>query len=130
MKRRLQAGQFDSVPASILELEQQLRREWVGGRPLSDLVDTGAGPDELVNCYFLDAVGKSDRTKSPDDMEVPVPRFSEYRASLLAAAIGEVPGLMSKRENDKMLVAWDESGLAKAREASQAAAREAKEALK
>jgi len=130
LKKRLEAGQFDTVPASILDLEQQLRREWVGGRKLGDLVDTGSGPDELVNFYFLDSTGNADKTTTPDGLAVPLPRHSEYRASLLTKAIGKVPGLMSRREGDTMLVAWDDSGIAKAREAGQAAAREAAEALK
>lgn len=125
----MEAGQFGSVSASILELEQQLR-EYAGSRSLSDLVDTGSSPDELVNFYFLESTGEADKMITPDGLAVPLPRHSAYRASLLVKATGKVPGLLSKREGDKMLVAWDENGIAKAREAGQAAAREAAGALK
>jgi len=131
LKKALEAGKFDSVPPSILELEQQLRRESISTRTLGELVEwTPNGSDELVNFYFLDSANKPDKTKMPDGLAVPLPRRSEYHASLLAKAIRKVSGLMSKREADTMLIAWHEGGIAKAREAGQAAAREAAEARK
>jgi len=137
LKKALAAGRFDSVPMQIQELEQQMRRqwaqmrrEWVRGRPLSELADSTQieSQIELVNCYFFDAAGKPDKTLTPDGLAVPVPRYSTYRVSLLADAVGRVPGLMSKREGDTMLIAWDETGIAKARERRHAAVRQAEEA--
>jgi hypothetical protein len=128
VKKALEAGQFDSVPNSILNLEQQLRREWLSTRTLTELREWD--PAELVKFYFLDATGKPDKTMTPEGLAVPLPTFSMYRASLLTDAIGEVQGLNSRREGDILLIAWDESGIAKARMAGHAANRQAEEALK
>ena len=59
LKKALEAGKFDSVPPSILELEQQLRKESISTRTLGELVEwTPNGSDELVNFYFLDSANK------------------------------------------------------------------------
>lgn len=132
LKKALAAGRFNSVPAHILELEQQLhrewqqtRREWARGRPLSELADFKA--IELVHCYFLDDADQPDRTLTPDGLAVPLPPGSTYRVSLLADEVGKVPGLMSKREGNTMLIAWDEAGIAKARDAGRVATRKAED---
>lgn len=125
LKKALAAGQFDSVPAHILELEQQMRKEWARGQALDEIAYVL--PNELVNCYFLDTAGRPDETIMPNGLAAPV---SDYSVDELAVAIGKVPGLKSKREGDMMLIAWNEASFAKAREAGHAAARQAEEARK
>lgn len=127
LKEALEDGHFDSVPTEVLELEQQMRREDIRGRPLSELI---CSPGELIECHFLDAAGKPDKTITPDGLALPLPRHSTFRAGLLARAISRVPGLMSVREDDLVLIGWDETAIAKARTAAHSAVVQAEEAAR
>ncbi|BCS29427.1 uncharacterized protein APUU_70997A [Aspergillus puulaauensis] len=91
LKRFLEAGKCDTVPAHIISLQEQMHREWI------DTQDTeyiAGHPDLVMDAYFLRAGDRQpDRTKTTTVVAMPYPLQSEYRIGQMQEAAGKVSGL-------------------------------------
>lgn len=77
LKRFLEAGKCDTVPAHILSLQEQMHREWIDTQGREYIA---GHPDLVMDAYFLRAGDRQpDRTKTTTVVAMPYPLQSEYR---------------------------------------------------
>lgn len=109
MKAALQAGRCDKVPDHIVNLQNQMHREWISERTPEQLSDD---PDWAMQRYFLSA-GQPDRSKTTTIVAIPIPPRSEYRLGQMMNAASKVAGLHHQRAmgpaTQVIFMGWDSS---------------------
>ncbi|GKZ26052.1 hypothetical protein AbraIFM66951_005078 [Aspergillus brasiliensis] len=119
MKKVLQGGKCDAVPAHILALEKQLHLEWLD---TCDVEALSSNPDWVIEKYFIRAGEQdSDHTRTNTVVRVPFPRSSEYRSGRLREAADQVAGLHHETgvgpETQTIFLGWDAAAVRKAAKA-------------
>ncbi|KAL2862635.1 uncharacterized protein BJX67DRAFT_292923 [Aspergillus lucknowensis] len=115
LKKALEAGKCDAVPAHILQLEEEMHREWLDTQDIEDLLFK---PDLVMDKYFFRGVGKDrvpDRSRTRGAVGIPLPLGSEYRYGLMRDAAAKVPGLYQETargpKTQTIYMGWDEEAV-------------------
>ncbi|KAK4101281.1 hypothetical protein N658DRAFT_486301 [Parathielavia hyrcaniae] len=117
LKKLLQAGKCDKVPADIEELRSQMHKEWLATLTEDQL---SGNPECVMERYFVDSTGSPDPTKTSDVVGITFPYFSGYRAGQLREAVNRL--VVDKAAKNHGAI---EKGEAEARERERASRHEA-----
>ncbi|KAJ0424166.1 hypothetical protein BJY00DRAFT_277216 [Aspergillus carlsbadensis] len=133
LKKALEPGKCDAVPAYILALQEQLHREWLETSMPKAIT---AQPDWVMDAYFP-RIGdrQQDRTKMTTVIKQSFPRSSEYRVGSMREAASKVEGLHHKTgwgpKTQTSFMGWDSDVVKAAAEKKEVEAEEKeKERLK
>ncbi|CAK9787236.1 hypothetical protein CC85DRAFT_285098 [Cutaneotrichosporon oleaginosum] len=108
LKKALQAGKCDEVPAHIVKLQAEMHTEWLATCSPEDLARQ---PTWAMERYFTDLDGKPDRERTTYVVGFPLPGNSAYRVSQLCDAASAVSGLYQAKAQGELTrtvyLGWD-----------------------
>lgn len=125
LKKMLQAGRCDKVPAHIEALRAEMHAEWLEQQSEEDL---SGSPSLIMEKYFVDSSGKPDPAKTTKVIGIPYPWSSDYRTGQLRETADRISGLhhaTGRGSTQTIYLGWDRDAVEQA--AKNHAGREAKE---
>ncbi|KAI1459884.1 hypothetical protein F4805DRAFT_455272 [Annulohypoxylon moriforme] len=105
LKKLLRQGKLDKVPDHIERLKSQLATRWYNQLTVAEMADTY--PEKFVEWYFLDSLGRPDRSKTTDVLTIPLPYGVTLSFEKLAFAANKVAGLHRVTREDSVYIGWD-----------------------
>ncbi|KAL4904900.1 hypothetical protein BDW74DRAFT_178473 [Aspergillus multicolor] len=109
LKKALQEGKCDAVPAHIAALEEQLHREWLAKLPREELA---TDPDWVLGAYFVRLSDRQpDPTRTTTVVGIPFDKYSSYRTGRMREAADKVAGMHHETahgpKTQTIFLGWD-----------------------